>query len=172
MTRLFRRILVPYDFSAAATAALAVAADLAQGHGGSLTVLHVIVPVYPVSAFAGAGELPVWVPPDDMRGETRTRLEAEVARVVRRRTVRATCRVVTGDPYHSIVAAARQADSIVMGTLGRSGLAHLVIGSVAEKVVRHSPIPVLTLRPAASRTALRRGKAGGTRVRRSRGRRA
>jgi len=60
------------------------------------------------------------------------------------------------------VQAARAADSIVMATLGRTGLAHLVIGSVAEKVVRHSPVPVLTLRPSAIRSALRRRR-GGTR---------
>jgi nucleotide-binding universal stress UspA family protein len=152
---LFRNILVPFDFSDAATAALDVAADLAARHRGSLTVVHVIAPVYPVSGFAGAGELPVWVPPEDLRAETRARLEAVVARKLGRRRTRATCRVLVGDPYRSIVDAARRADSIVMATLGRTGLAHLVIGSVAEKVVRHAPVPVLTLRPAASRTVLR-----------------
>lgn len=161
MTQLFRKILVPHDLSDAAAAALDVAADLAARHRGSLTVIHVIAPVYPVSAFAGAGEMPVWVPPDDLRGETRKRLEAEVARVVRRRVARVTCRVVVGDPHHCIVEAARRADSIVMATLGRTGLAHLVIGSVAEKVVRHSPVPVLTLRPSASRAALRKTRGGG-----------
>ncbi len=107
MIQIFRRILVPHDFSAAAAAALDVAADLAARHRGTLTVVHAIAPVYPVSTFAGAAEMPV-------------------------------------------------------STLGRTGLAHLVIGSVAEKVVRHSPVPVLTLRPSAIRSALRRRR-GGTR---------
>jgi nucleotide-binding universal stress UspA family protein len=155
MTRLFRNVLVPYDFSDAAHAALTVASDLATRERGTLTVLHAIAPVYPVSGFAGAGEMPVWIPPDDLQAETRTRLAAEVARVLGRRAARVTCKVVVGDPYHCIVAAARRVDSIVMGTVGRTGLAHLVIGSVAEKVVRHAPVPVLTLRPAASRRALR-----------------
>jgi nucleotide-binding universal stress UspA family protein len=153
--QVFRRILVPHDFSDAATAALAVAADLAVQYRGTLTVVHAIAPVYPVSAMAGAGELPVWIPPESLRGEARKHLEAEVARVVGKRVPRTTCRVVVGDPYRCILEAARRADSIVMATLGRTGLAHLVIGSVAEKIVRHSPVPVLTLRPAASRSALR-----------------
>ncbi len=156
MMQVFRRILVPHDFSDAATAALEVAADLAALHRGTLTVVHAIAPVYPVSTFAGAGEMPVWVPPADLRADARKRLDAEVARVVGKRVANVTCRVVIGDPYHCILQAARAADSIVMATLGRTGLAHLVIGSVAEKIVRHSPVPVLTLRPSASRSALRR----------------
>ena len=161
MIQLFRRILVPYDFSSAATAALDVAADLAR-HGGTLTVVHAIAPVYPVSTFAGAAEMPVWIPPEDLRADARKRLDAEVARVVGKRVRNVTARVVIGDPHHCIVQAARAADSIVMATLGRSGLAHLVIGSVAEKIVRHSPVPVLTLRPSAIRSALR-GRRGGAR---------
>ena len=52
-------------------------------------------------------------------------------------------------------------------TLGRTGLAHLVIGSVAEKIVRHSPVPVLTLRPSAIRSALRRSGAASKKTKRS-----
>jgi nucleotide-binding universal stress UspA family protein len=52
-----------------------------------------------------------------------------------------------GNPLQCILAAARDVDSIVMATVGRTGLAHFLIGSVAEKVVRHSPVPVLTIRP-------------------------
>ncbi len=174
MTRLFRNVLVPYDFSDAAKAALAVAEELATRERGTLTVLHAIAPVYPMSGFAGAGEMPVWIPPDDLQAETRTRLADDVARALGRRASRATCKVVVGDPYRCIVNAARRADSIVMGTVGRTGLAHLVIGSVAEKVVRHSPVPVLTLRPVASKKALRAtprsraGAAAGARRKRSR----
>ena len=162
MMQIFRRILVPHDFSAAAAAALVVAADLAARHRGTLTVVHAIAPVYPVSTFAGAAEMPVWIPPEDLRADARKRLDAEVARIVGKRVRNVTVRVVIGDPHHCIVQAARAADSIVMATLGRTGLAHLVIGSVAEKVVRHSPVPVLTLRPSAIRSALR-GRRGGAR---------
>jgi nucleotide-binding universal stress UspA family protein len=58
---------------------------------------------------------------------------------------------VVGTPYHKIVevAAAEKVDLIVMATHGRTGLSHLVMGSVAERVVRMAPRPVLTIRPAA-----------------------
>jgi len=58
--------------------------------------------------------------------------------------------VVLGDPLQRILAAARDADSIVIATAGRTGLSHLLIGSV-EKVVRHASVPVLTIRPPAKR---------------------
>jgi nucleotide-binding universal stress UspA family protein len=157
---LFRRILVPYDFSDAADAALTVAAELAARHRGTISVLHVIAPVYPVSAFPGAGDIPVWVPPEDVREDTRRRLADAVTRRVGRRARGIACRVVVGDPHHSIVEAARRSDAVVMGTVGRTGLAHLLIGSVAEKVVRHSPVPVLTIRPTRR---LRAGSGGGRR---------
>ncbi|TMB48311.1 MAG: universal stress protein [Deltaproteobacteria bacterium] len=67
------------------------------------------------------------------------------------RAPRTRCRVVLGDPLQRILAAARDADSIVIATAGRTGLSHLLIGSVAEKVVRHAPVPVLTIRPPAKR---------------------
>jgi nucleotide-binding universal stress UspA family protein len=70
--------------------------------------------------------------------------------------------VVLGHPVERILDAARRADTIVMATAGRSGLAHLVIGSVAERVVRHAPVPVLTIRPAARR------RGGASRGRRAR----
>jgi len=71
----------------------------------------------------------------------------------------ATCRAVLGEPVQSILAAARRADTIVMATLGRTGLAHLVMGSIAERVVRHSPVPVLTVRPGSARRRTARARA-------------
>jgi nucleotide-binding universal stress UspA family protein len=151
MPNLFRKILVPYDFSEPAAGALRVAADLAARHGGRLHVLHAITPFNPVSGFPAAEEM-AWIPPADLIAHEQTRLERLVARTVGRRArVRAKAEVVIGDPFQRIVAAARHADVIVMATAGRTGLAHLLIGSVAEKVVRHSPVPVLTLRPTAAR---------------------
>src|SRR5262245_60965743 len=63
--------------------------------------------------------------------------------------VEMTRRVVVGPPYREIVEVARaeQADLIVMATHGRTGLSHLFMGSVAERVVRAAPCPVLTIRP-------------------------
>ena len=57
--------------------------------------------------------------------------------------------VMVGSPATCILDAARKADAIVMGTLGRTGLPHLLLGSVAERVVRHAAVPVLTVRALA-----------------------
>src|SRR5262249_29563766 len=78
--------------------------------------------------------------------EQRKHLEALVARALRGEAPPYTCRVDVGDASQCILDAARRADSIVMSTAGRSGLSHLLIGSVAEKVVRHANVPVLTIR--------------------------
>jgi nucleotide-binding universal stress UspA family protein len=145
----FRRILVPDDFSEPAATALKVAADLAAVHGGRLLVLHVIVPFYPPR------DVGVRLPdPNELVPAERKRLQARVARVARPRKLRAECRVVVGHPFDRIMQAARRVDSIVMATAGRTGIPRLLMGSVAEKVVRHAPVPVLTVR-AASRRRLR-----------------
>ena len=154
MTKLFRRVLVPHDFSAPATRALKVAADLLANGRGQMTVLHVVPPVY-----TGPGIPPeaiVWAPSPETIRELQTRLEALVSRTLGRRTRGVTCRVVEGYPVEAILEAARRADVIVMATLGRSGLSHLLIGSVAERVVRHAAVPVLTVRAPKGRSAARR----------------
>ncbi len=154
MSTLFRRILVPHDFSTPATRALRTAAELATRTRGRLVVLHAIAPFYPVGDLAMA-EAAAWIPPSDLVADARKRLEALVAREVRGKGAPpVTCRVEIGDPYQRIMAAARGADTIVMATAGRTGLPHLLIGSVAEKVVRHAPVPVLVLRAGG------RGKRG------------
>ena len=160
MSRLFRRILVPHDFSKEATQALRVAAELAAAANGRLTVLHAIPNVYPVAGLppmAPVGWYPPPVAPAELVATERKRLETLVARTLRgRRRPRTACRVVTGDPFQCIMDAARGATTIVMSTLGRTGLPHLLLGSVAEKVVRHGPVPVLTIRPRALRKATTR----------------
>lgn len=139
MKALFRVVLVPHDFSLHATRALRLAARLA-GPRGRLIVLHV-VPEFR-NAVAQRARL----------AGARRRLARVVARALGRGDgPAAVCRVEAGDPFRRIAAAARGADSIVISTLGRTGLPRLVIGSVAEKVVRHAPVPVLSLRPPARR---------------------
>ena len=151
---LFRRILVPHDFSSHATRALKVAARLATAHGGRLVVLHVITPFHPATGMPE--ESFEWVPDGDLVAGERRHLEALVSRTVTgRKAPTVTCKVEIGDPFRRIVDAARHADSIVMATAGRTGLSHLLIGSVAEKVVRHSRVPVLTLGSAPARSGRR-----------------
>jgi nucleotide-binding universal stress UspA family protein len=155
MPKLFRTILVPYDFSPQAGHALKAAAELASSPRGRLIVLHVLTP-YPVTGLTPA-EMP-YIPPVDVSARVKQNLESAVKRVVRKGGPRTVCQVVLGDPADRIVAAARNADSIVMSTQGRTGLAHLLIGSVAEKVVRHSPRPVLTLRAGVAAKRASRGR--------------
>ena len=154
---LFRRILVPHDFSDAAAHAFRVAVQLAKRHRGRLTVLHVVPPYQPMTYVP---EVSVWVPDADIVKGTRRSLVDVVRRGLRGRGApRARVDVQLGDPATKIVAAAKGADCIVMSTEGRTGLAHLLIGSVAEKVVRHSPVPVLTVRPPAAKSRRRGGRA-------------
>lgn len=156
----FRRILVPHDFSETATYALRVAADLAERHGGRITVLHVLTPFYSGPGYPTQDEI-AWTPPAEMARERERRLAALVRTALGRRARLVTCRAVLGEAVPAICDAAKRADVVVMTTLGRSGLAHMLIGSVAERVVRHAPVPVLTLRAPVARA--RRGAPATTR---------
>lgn len=149
----FRRILVPHDGSTHATRALGVAASLAADFHGRLIVLRAIAPLLSFMEL-GAEETTPWIPPEDVVGHELERLEALVGKALAGHgSPPAECRVVVGDPFSSIIDAARAADLIVMATHGRTGLDHMVIGSVAEKVVRHAPIPVLTMHKGVSPSA-------------------
>ena len=148
MTIAIRKILCPVDFSANAEHALRYAVALAQSHGAELVLLHVMeMPDYALPE----GTLAVGVTTLDLVRELeegcRQQLEA-LAESARADVAQVTTQFVTGAPFVEIVRAARdqEADLIVMGTHGRSGLAHMMIGSVAEKVVRKAPCPVLTVK--------------------------
>ncbi len=145
----FNKILVPVDFSPSSKLALEYALTLAERFGGSVHVLH-------------AWEVPAYLRPDltVWSGEVSATLadhahaEAERAllqfladmKLVGRKNV--TSQIISGSPYATILAIAEEGkyDMIAMGTHGRTGLSHLVLGSVAEKIVRHSKCPVLTVR--------------------------
>jgi nucleotide-binding universal stress UspA family protein len=141
----FRRILVPTDFSAPSDAALDCARRLAAGFGGSIHLLHALDDVSD-SGVAGS-EFFVTEPPQarsmrlmDARDRLMHRITADD-----RVALHATTEVIFGSPSQIIVdyAADNQFDLIVMGTHGRTGMAHLLIGSVAERVVRTAGCPVL-----------------------------
>ncbi len=144
-----RQILAPTDFSEYSKEAVAYAFELAQKFGAKLLLLHVIeMPAYPVEGF---------VPPsigstliEDLERQAWADL-AQVLPEAQTDKVAVTRQVVVGIPYRKIVdvAAAEKADLIVMATHGRTGLGHLLIGSVAERVVRTAPCPVLTIRASS-----------------------
>lgn len=142
-----RRILVPTDFSAPSDAALHCARRLAAGFAASVHLLHVLTEVS-----ASSSELFVSEPPEarsirliDARDRLKHRITADD-----RVTLRVTSEVIFGSPAQIIVdyAADNYFDLIVMGTHGRTGMAHLLVGSVAERVVRTAGCPVFTTQHA------------------------
>jgi nucleotide-binding universal stress UspA family protein len=140
----FKRILVPTDFSESADDALNVAVEISKKYGATITLMHAYeVPLY---TYPGVPAVPAdyWTP---IRNAATHRLEAAVAELVKR-SPEAKGMVSQGAPWEQILQAAEEtkADLIVMGTHGRRGLKLMVLGSVAEKVVRMSPVPVLTIR--------------------------
>lgn len=141
----FRRILCPVDFSAASTGALKAAAALARRFDASLTLLHVaVIPgsSIPEAMLATPPELAT----DLSAPETRPLLDWK-AMAERLGAPRVQAFRSVGRPAEEILALARRDafDLLVIGTHGRTGVGHFLLGSVAEEVVRHAPCPVLTL---------------------------
>jgi nucleotide-binding universal stress UspA family protein len=144
-----RHILAPTDFSDYSKQALRDAFELAQTFGAKLSLLHVLEP----SLYLGE-----FTPPtmgEDLLGDLERQASAELARVLpeaQQATIEVTRSVVMGSPSQKIVETAEteHVDLILMATHGRTGLSHLLIGSVAERVVRTAPCPVLTIRPPAA----------------------
>lgn len=138
----FQRILAATDFSEAAHAAVGLAAAVARDAGAELTVLHVCE----VPPYADTGPIPydVLTP---LAAAAQARLD-ELLREVRAVHPGVRALLKLGAPWEEILAAAREtrADLIVMATRGRRGLAHALLGSVAERVLRLSEVPVLTVR--------------------------
>jgi universal stress protein A len=158
MAKLFQRILVPYDFSEHARRALELACDLAAAHRGQVVALYALEPVSSLAGIRPPGG-PIWYPPDEVIESERERLEQTLGEVRGRRRIATRGSVVVGTPLEVILAAAARADVIVMATTGRGALSHLLVGSVAEKVVRHAPVPVLTVGRDAAKRAVTRGRA-------------
>ncbi len=147
---MFSRILVPTDFSPTSDAALEYARILAAKFGSSLQLLHVIDDPAASTAIVADGFAPDTVDiREAMLAQARERLACAMS-VTDRARFHATAEAFVGMPASVIVdyAAATGTALIVMGTHGRTGLAHLLMGSVAEHVVRTARCPVLTVRQA------------------------
>lgn len=141
------RILFPTDFSPSAQQARDYACALAEKFSAELHALHVVPDPLPVPGSEGS-----WILPDD--SVPRLVHDAELELAVRMgaaltgnlTVVRS---VHVGNPVHTIIdyAKEREIDLIVIGTHGHTGLSHLLLGSIAEKVVRLATCPVLTVHP-------------------------
>jgi nucleotide-binding universal stress UspA family protein len=147
---IMKKILVPTDFSECSRAAFDQALAMAKHLGLEIELLH----VFSLPAIAGAGDVLIALPDQPYQSalawtqknadETMERFLADFDTG----SVLVGARVESGRPEEVILAAAREGgfDMIVMGTHGRSGLSHLILGSVAERVVRLAPCPVLTVK--------------------------
>jgi nucleotide-binding universal stress UspA family protein len=138
-----KKILFPTDFSHTGDAALAMATALARDTGATLLIVHA---EEPPTAYGG-GELYYGIPEpatEDLRKMLHQIKPADPA-------VPFEHRLITGDPAHAVVRLAKDenVDMIVIGTHGRTGLSRMLMGSVAEAIVRRAECPVLTYkRPA------------------------
>ncbi len=161
MDKTIQKILVPVDFSSYATEALHYAATIADRFVSSLIVLHVIPKdvetiatqtarrsIEGVGSRGRAGDYVVGISfgQVDLREDARRELRQFLPSQFREREVEQ--RVEVGPPVEQILALTQreQVDLIVMGTRGRTGLARMVMGSVAEQVVRQAPCPVLMVK--------------------------
>jgi len=144
MTLEFKHLLVPVDFGESSQRALDAAIELAGKFRSQLTLVHVYeIPAYVYGGMTYA-TADLFAPIEDA---ARQQLDALVKDVQRR--VSATKGVLRrGTAATGLLAAIDEVhpDLVVMGTHGRQGVSHLVLGSVAEKLVRMSPVPVLTMR--------------------------
>jgi len=140
-----QRFLVPVDFSEYANQALEYAIGLASKLGARLTLLHVIQPL-PLAGVDMGVTLP-YTYIQDLEAEITNSMQAYLERVTAA-GLEGEIAVVHGVPFQEILETAKtqQVDLIVMGTHGRTGLQHVLLGSVAEKVVRLAPCPVLVVR--------------------------
>ena len=132
-------VVVPFDFSDHAKSAAHFSALLTKHHGGLLHLVHVIVPIE---------EEPDYLPVKTLNAKRNTVFEiVHFQELLRRRSVTTSCDIVPGEIADQVIKAGRrtQAEMIIMGTQGNSGLRKYLYGSHTAAVIDQSPIPVLTL---------------------------
>lgn len=142
------RILVPVDYSEPSRAALVFAAGLAEPFGAALDVVHVwerpsYVPSTLVVGEPGKPSRTI----SELIAESAEREMSEFINAAELPEISFDCRLVSGEPVSAILAVLAEArhQVVVVGTHGRTALQHLLLGSVTEKLVRASPVPVLSV---------------------------
>jgi len=141
MKQIFKTILCPVDLDAPSIAAVEIAARLADQNEATVCLVHAITP-----PLQGAVE-----PSPEWETTVKSRLE-KITREHIGETVHCDVRIVRGEASSAIIRAAKelQADLIVMATHRYTGLDRVLLGSVAEVIVRESRVPVLTVGPERS----------------------
>ena len=141
----YRRLLCPVDFSDVSKNAFQIAIDLAVLFKADLHVMHVFQ--MPASTIPEG----IYEIPDDMEDKVKSHFSTKLDEFIKNHStpeINITTGSYAGFPHVEIINSAKEtnADMIVMGTHGRTGLSHVLLGSVAERVIRTSDIPVLTVR--------------------------
>ncbi len=142
-----KNVLVATDFSEPSEKALNYARAMARSFGANLHVLHVFEPLWITSADVVGGGMALAGMIQGLEDTARKQLDAAVTEEDRRELHADATLVTSESPAREIARYADEhhIDLIVIGTHGRSGLSRMLIGSVAEKVVRIAPCPVLTV---------------------------
>lgn len=140
------KILVPVDFSEYSKMALDYSIEFGKKFNSELILIYVIEPIVYPSDF-GLGQIPI----NQVDFEIQSKAEEELNKLIEEKVppeIKATYVVRTGKPFLEIINTAKEydCDLIIIATHGHTGIEHILFGSTAEKVVRKSPIPVLTVR--------------------------
>jgi len=145
----YKRVIIPIDFSDLSLKALEYGIDFAKAHRSELLLLHIIEPISHTRFISDVAELL-----EHQRADAADQLE-KLENRTKRRWPRCKSEIHFGIPYVVISDTAKlfRADLIIMATHGFAGLHHLLVGSVAERVVRLASCPVLTIRPESKQAA-------------------
>jgi nucleotide-binding universal stress UspA family protein len=155
MTESINRILVPVDFSAHSEKAVRYATTVANRFGARLELVHVVEDPFVTGAWSSEAFVPNMPELLDTLTNAAQQQMAELKTRLAAHGFVVETAVITGQPAQTIVEHAIRGgfDLIVMGTHGRTGLSHVVMGSIAERVVQKAPCAVLTVREADQRKA-------------------
>ncbi|MBU6997190.1 MAG: universal stress protein [Theionarchaea archaeon] len=142
---MYKKILIATDGSEHSERAETHGLMLAKRSNASVTTLYVVEVVHPAKSIGSPPSLLLEGQKDELMEEGR-RIVDRVVQKGKEMGVDVYPMVEEGHPAQEIIDHAKDFDLVVVGTLGRTGLSHLLLGSVAEKVVRHAPAPVLVVR--------------------------
>lgn len=142
-----KKILYPTDFSDPSGFALEYAVELAKNFDAELEIVHIIVDETQIVSFYLPQATAAMLSEDLEKGAQKHLREFLISRGDTLEGVKYTSRIIKGTPFVEIIKAAKEgnADMIVIGTHGRTGIEHVLFGSTAEKVVRKAPCPVFTV---------------------------
>lgn len=143
---MFKKILCPVDFSQFTQEIINYAVDLAKKYGSELHVMHVVPNMTYFTPYES------FLTPENLvavEKNIQDEVERDFKKLLKGQGIPTQTVIRTGAPFVEIIdyAKTESIDLIVMGTHGRGSIEHILIGNVAEKVVRKSPCPVMTIRP-------------------------